>query len=290
MDPTEFVISGPLLLAMGLSALAGLVSFASPCVIPLVPGYLAYLAGLVGASAPDEAPTRAAQPVPAGAASPMPKSPASPPEAVGKPAETRPEPRAGRWRVAGAALLFVLGFTVVFMLATVSLLGLSETITANEVVLQRVGGVITIAMGLVFLGLVPALQRDLRFHRVRRDGVLGAPLLGGVFALGWTPCLGPTLTGVLSFAIATQDDGGVLTRGVTLVAAYCLGLGLPFVLLAVGAGWAVRSAGWLRRNTRRIQLAGGVMMILVGVLLVTGTWNWLIGVLRGPISGFELPL
>ncbi|MCP2333338.1 cytochrome c-type biogenesis protein [Actinoalloteichus cyanogriseus DSM 43889] len=293
VDPTEFVISGPLLLAMGLSALAGVVSFASPCVIPLVPGYLAYLAGLVGASAPDEVPDRAGKPVPAGASPSASQTSTSSVEPVEGPAtarDARQQAGAGRWRVAGAALLFVLGFTVVFMLATVSLLGLSETITANEVVLQRVGGVITIAMGLVFLGLVPALQRDLRFHRVRRDGLLGAPLLGGVFALGWTPCLGPTLTGVLSFAIATQGDGGVLTRGVTLVAAYCLGLGLPFVLLAVGAGWAVRSAGWLRRNTRRIQLAGGVMMIVVGVLLVTGTWNWLIGVLRGPISGFELPL
>ncbi|GAA2818546.1 cytochrome c biogenesis CcdA family protein [Saccharopolyspora taberi] len=257
MDPTELAASGPLLLAAGVAVLAGAFSFASPCVVPLVPGYLAYLAGVVGAEAPavDEAEAR--------------------------------EARRGRWRVAGAALLFVAGFTVVFSAGALLLLGLSDVLLANELLLQRVGGVITVAMGLVFLGFVPALQRDVRVHRVPKAGVWGAPLLGAVFGLGWTPCLGPTLIGVISVAAGTDVDGGTAVRGILLVAAYCLGLGLPFVVLALGARWAIRSTGWLRERGRAIQLAGGALLVLVGLLLVTGLWGELIAVLRGPISGFE---
>ncbi len=258
MELTEFVIAGPVLLAALLALAAGTISFASPCCVPLVPGYLAYLAGLVGADAP---------PVDG----------------------ERPVSRAGRWRLAGAALLFVAGFTVVFVAAVVVVLGVSDVLLRNEAILQRVGGVITIAMGLVFVGLIPMLQRDVRIHRVPRGGVASAPLMGAVYGLGWTPCLGPTLTGVIALASGTQV-GSTTARGVLLVLAYCLGLGLPFVLLALGAGWAVRTAGWLRRNTRRIQLFGGAMLIVVGVLLVTGLWADLVGWLRGPIAGFTTPL
>ncbi|MGW1677187.1 cytochrome c biogenesis CcdA family protein [Saccharopolyspora sp. NPDC002376] len=257
MNPTDLAASGPLLFAAALAVLAGAISFASPCVVPLVPGYLAYLAGVVGAETP----------------------PVDATEADGS--------RRGRWRVAGAALLFVAGFTVVFASGTLLLLGLSDALLANELLLQRIGGVVTVAMGLVFIGLVPALQRDVRIHRVPRAGIWGAPLLGAVFGLGWTPCLGPTLTGVTSIAIATDGSTGTVVRGVLLIAAYCLGLGLPFVLLALGARWALHSADWLRRNGRVIQIAGGVLLVVVGLLLVTGLWGDLIALLRGPIAGYE---
>lgn len=258
MDLTQFVISGPLVLAGLLAVAAGAVSFASPCCVPLVPGYLAYLAGLVGADAP---------PVDG----------------------ERSNPTRGRWRVAGAALLFVAGFTVVFLLAVVVVLGVSDALLRNEDLLQRIGGVITIGMGLVFIGLVPALQRDIRIHRVPRGGIAAAPAMGAVYGLGWTPCLGPTLTGVIALASGTQV-GSTTARGILLVLAYCLGLGLPFVLLALGAGWAVRTASWLRRHNRPIQLFGGAMLIVVGALLVTGLWADLVAWLRGPIAGFTTPI
>lgn len=258
MELTEFVISGPLLAAMLLALAAGMVSFASPCCIPLVPGYLGYLAGLAGAQAP-----------PADAAT----------------ADQRP----GRWRLVGAALLFVAGFTVVFVAAVVVVLGLSDALFENGELLQRVGGVVMIAMGLVFLGFIPILQREVRLHRVPRGGIAAAPLMGAVYGLGWTPCLGPTLTGVIALATGTQV-GPATVRGVVLVLAYCLGLGLPFVLLALGAGWATRTVGWLRRRRRAVQLTGGAMLIAVGVLLVTGVWGIFVSWLQGPIAGFTTPI
>lgn len=255
--------SGPLLLALGACLLAGLVSFASPCVVPLVPGYLSYLAGLVGADAPSVSAAEAA---------------------------TRTRTRGdGRVRVAGAAALFVAGFTVVFVLATASVFGAISLLAVNREVLMRVGGVVTIAMGLVFIGLVPALQKDTRLEPRRISSLAGAPLLGAVFALGWTPCLGPTLAGVISLAAGT--DGTTAARGVTLIVAYCLGLGLPFVILAFGSASALRGVGWLRRNARVIQVFGGLMLIAVGVALVTGAWDMLVGWVRDAfISEVTLPI
>ncbi|MFD4182013.1 cytochrome c biogenesis CcdA family protein [Rhodococcus sp. NPDC058514] len=258
--------SGPLLLALGACMLAGLVSFASPCVVPLVPGYLSYLAGIVGADAPAVTAAEAG--------------------ALKSRTDTR---SAARMRVAGAAGLFVLGFTVVFVLATASVFGLISTLTVNREVLQRVGGVITIAMGLVFIGLVPALQRDVRFEPRRVSGLVGAPLLGAVFGLGWTPCLGPTLAGVLSVAAGTE--GATAARGVALIVAYCIGLGLPFVILAFGSVSALRGVGWLRRNARTIQIFGGLMLVAVGVALVTGAWDVFVGWVRDAfISEVTLPI
>jgi cytochrome c-type biogenesis protein len=168
-------------------------------------------------------------------------------------------------------------------------LGLSDALLRNELLLQRIGGVVTIAMGLVFVGLVPVLQREVRVHRVPDAGVLGAPLLGAVFGLGWTPCLGPTLTGVVAVATGTQA-GGTLARGVLLVLAYCAGLGLPFVLLAVGAQHAVAAQRWLRRHVRAVQLAGGALLMIVGLLLVSGLWGNMVNTMRWWIGGFETPL
>jgi cytochrome c-type biogenesis protein len=149
--------------------------------------------------------------------------------------------------------------------------------------------VVTVAMGLVFLGLVPALQRDTRPHRVPRAGLAGAPLLGATFGLGWTPCLGPTLAGVVALASGT-DAGAAGVRGVVLLVAYCAGLGVPFVLIALGAGRAVRAQVWLRAHSRRIQVLGGVALVVVGLLLATGLWAEIVALLRGPVAGFTTPL
>src|ERR1700751_86436 len=255
---TQIAAAGPLLLALGVCLLPGLVSFASPCVVPLVPGYLSYLAAVVGV---DERPQ---------------------PGAIKAPA-------AARWRVGGSAALFVAGFTAVFVLGTVAVLGMTTTLITNQLVLQRVGGVLTIVMGLVFVGLVPALQREARFSPRQLTTVAGAPVLGAVFALGWTPCLGPTLTGVI--AVASATDGANVARGVALVIAYCLGLGIPFVLLAFGSARAVQGLGWLRRHTRAIQIFGGVLLILVGAALVTGLWNDFVSWVRDAfVSDARLPI
>ncbi|MEQ0563181.1 cytochrome c biogenesis CcdA family protein [Amycolatopsis sp. NEAU-NG30] len=253
---TELAISGPLLLAAGVALLAGTVSFASPCVVPLVPGYLAYLAALVGADAP----------------------------AV----SADEERKRGRWAVLGAALLFVLGFTVVFVGTLGTLVWLTNTLVLNQSWLQRVGGVLTIAMALVFLGWIPGLQREFRSHHVPRGGIWGAPLLGAIFGLGWTPCIGPTLSAVMTLASAT---GGAEARGYLLIAVYCLGLGVPFLLIALGARWAVRATDWVRRHGRQVQIFGGVLLMAVGVLLVTGVWGELMGWLRNEFAlDLRLPL
>jgi cytochrome c-type biogenesis protein len=259
---TQIAAAGPLLVALGACLLAGLVSFASPCVVPLVPGYLSYLAAVVGV---DE----------------------QPPEGANC-ASARPA-RSARWRVAGSAALFVAGFTTVFVLGTVAVLGMTTTLITNQLLLQRAGGVLTIVMGLVFVGLVPALQRQARFSPRQLSTVAGAPVLGAVFALGWTPCLGPTLAGVITVASAT--DGASVARGIVLVIAYCLGLGIPFVLLAFGSAGAVGGLSWLRRHTRAIQIFGGVLLITVGALLVTGVWNDFISWLRDAfVSDVRLPI
>jgi cytochrome c-type biogenesis protein len=251
---TELAATGPLLLALGACVLAGLVSFASPCVVPLVPGYLSYLAAVVGVD-----------------------------DRHGS------VKTVSKVRVAGSALLFVAGFTAVFILGTVAVLGMTTSLITNQVLLQRVGGVLTIIMGLAFIGFIPALQRQAKFTPRQLSSVAGAPLLGAVFGLGWTPCLGPTLAGVITVASAT--DGASVARGVTLVIAYCLGLGIPFIVLAFGSSWAVGGLGWLRRNTRTIQVIGGVLMILVGIALVTGIWNDFVSWVRDAfVSDVRLPI
>ena len=186
--------TGPLLLALAVSGLAGLVSFASPCCIPLVPGYLSYLAGIVGAESP---PVHAIPVIGA-----EPGHPAGLHTRIG-PASLELH-RHSRWRVVGAAWLFVAGFAAVFTLATVSLFGAIAVLRINSDILQRAGGVLTIVMGLTFVGLIPALQRDTRPTPRRIPTLLGAPALGAVVGLGWTPCLGPTLAGVLSVAAGTE--------------------------------------------------------------------------------------
>lgn len=252
MGFADLAADGPLLIGLLVAALAGLVSFASPCVIPLVPGYISYLTGVVGGEMTmDERGLRVSR---------------------------------KHWAVAGAAALFIAGFTVVFLLATVTVFGAVSAIALNADTLMRIGGVITILMGVVFMGAVPALQRDTRFQPKKWTTIVGAPLLGGVFALGWTPCLGPTLASIISVSVGTQ--GLTAARGVLLVIAYCLGLGLPFLLVALGSSAAVRGIDVLRRHSRAIQIAGGVAMVVVGLMLLTGAWNSFIGWTRQLVVGF----
>ena len=242
----DAVTTGPLLLGILAAAAAGLVSFASPCVVPLVPGYISYLAGVVGGEVDYDA--------------------------DGVKVSGR------RGRVGLAALLFILGFTVVFVLASVSVFGAISALRLNSEVLMRTGGVITILMGIVFMGVVPVLQKDTRMAPKRWTTWLGAPLLGGVFALGWTPCLGPPFGAIMSVSAGTQ--GMTAMRGTVLIIGYCLGLGLPFLFVALGSARAVRTIGWLQKHTRGIQVFGGVLMILVGLALATGLWAEFINVIR----------
>ena len=256
MGFAELAVDGPLLLGLLAAAVAGLVSFASPCVIPLVPGYISYLTGVVGGEMTlDENGARVSR---------------------------------KHWAVAGAAALFIAGFTVVFLLATVTVFGAARAIALNADTLMRIGGVVTILMGVVFMGAVPVLQKDTRFQPKKWTTIVGAPLLGGVFALGWTPCLGPTLASIISVSVGTQ--GLTAARGVLLVIAYCIGLGLPFLLVALGSSAAVRGIDVLRRHSRAIQIAGGVAMVIVGLMLLTGAWNSFIGWTRNLVDGYGGPI
>ena len=254
---TDTVISGPLVLAVVLAFAAGTVSFASPCCIPLVPGYLSYLVGLVGAEG-----------------------------AQGAQGPGRVGVRV-RSRAVAATGLFVAGFTIVFLAQTVAVLGISRALLTNADVLLRVGGVITMVMGLVMLGFIRPLQREARIHARPTGRVAGALLLGATFGLGWVVCIGPTLAGVIALATAT-DWGGSAWRGLLLVVFYCLGLGLPFLLLAFGFGWATGAVGFLRRHSRTIQVIGGVAMIVMGLLMVTGLWGQFIAWLQVSLSGSTL--
>lgn len=253
--------SGPIVLALLAAAAAGLVSFASPCVIPLVPGYISYLTGISGAAV--EAPT-----LPVGVGD---REDASSRANSGAAATKRPQKRTQRSRVGVAAILFVLGFTVIFLLGSASVFGLVSMLRVQARTLTIIGGIVTIVMGFAFMGMVPFLQRDTRMAPKRWTTWLGAPLLGAVFALGWTPCLGPTLTAIISISAGTE--GMTAARGVALITAYCLGLGLPFILVAFGSERAMRGMDFLRKHSRTIQIIGGVLLVLVGIALVSGLWD-----------------
>ena len=259
---TGLVADGPLLVAAAVAALAGLVSFASPCVLPLVPGYLSYVTGLVGSGAPAAAPVRdrAAGATAAGATA----------------TAVRTDERTPRGRMVLGALLFVLGFTLVFVAAGTAFGGLGRLLVQYDDVITRVMGVVVIVVGLGFLGRLPFLQRTARLSVRPAAGLAGAPLLGVVFGLGWTPCLGPTLSAVLSLAYVEATAG----RGALLSVAYCLGLGVPFVLVALGARWAMGATSFLRRHAAAVTRVGGVVLVVVGLLLVTGAWGEMMAWLR----------
>ena len=246
----DIVIDGPLLAAAAVAALVGLISFLSPCVLPLVPGYLSYVAGLSGVDAP-----------------------AAPADGGGTTVLTAAPPRA---RVVTGAVLFVLGFTAVFVAYGVLFGQLGALLQEHQRTLERVLGAVVVLLGLAFLGVLPGLSRDLRVRRLPATGLAGAPLLGVVFGLGWTPCIGPTLGAVQSLALSTAGAG----RGALLSTAYCLGLGVPFVLVALGTRWLVGALRVVRRHAAVVTYAGGGLLVLLGLLLLTGLWGELMIDLR----------
>lgn len=251
----DLVTDGSLVIAVAVAALVGLISFASPCVLPLVPGYLAYVAGLSGAQSTTPAPHR--------------QVPGSSGAAAAAGAVILRRATGGRGRVLAGAGLFVAGFTVVFMSFGAAFGGLGRVLLEWAPVITRVMGAVTIVMGLAFLGGLSWLQREHRVHRRPPAGLAGAPLLGMVFGLGWTPCLGPTLSAVNTLAYSEASA----TRGAILALAYCLGLGVPFLLVASGARRALTLSAWARRHAHTVTRVGGGLLIVLGVLLLTGTWD-----------------
>jgi cytochrome c-type biogenesis protein len=244
MSFADTVTDGPLLLALPVAALAGLVSFLSPCVLPLVPGYLSYVTGLTGVDLAEQ---------------------------DGK-----------RWRVVLGALLFVLGFTAVFVSEGALFGGLGAELAVHQRAVDIGLGLLTVLLGLVFLGLVPGMQREVRFHWLPRAGLIGAPVLGVLFGVGWTPCLGPTLGAVQTLAF-TQASAG---RGAFLSFGYCVGLGLPFVLTAFAFQRSLGAFAVVKRHYQAVLRVGGGLLIVIGLLLVSGIWEDLMIQLRVTINGF----
>ena len=278
----QTVTDGPMLLALPVAATAGLVSFLSPCVLPLVPGYLSFVTGLAGADLAGDAVPRAGSSTSrrstgvSGVGAAVTQAPATP--------DTNGQP--GRGRVVLGSILFVLGFTAVFTTAGALFGGLGSLLLEYKTLVDRVLGAATIVLGLAFLGLVPGMQREMRIHRLPRAGLAGAPMLGVVFGVGWTPCLGPTLAAVQTLAY-TQASAG---RGALLTAAYCLGLGLPFVFTALAFRRALAAFAVVKRHYRLVMNIGGAMLIAVGLLLVTGIWSQIMNSMRGLIAGFGTSL
>lgn len=263
---TGVVQDGPLLLAVGVSVLVGVVGFLSPCVLPLVPGYLSYVTSLSG-----EAPGRGAP------ATTTTTTVAIAAAGGGTTTLTPIEQRVPLRRMAAGAALFVLGFTAVFVSLGALFGQLGSLIVEHQAALARIAGVVTIVLGLVYLGAFGPLQRERKIRRLPRAGLVGAPLLGASFGLGWTPCLTPTLTAVVSLSVSDASAG----RGAVLAAAYCVGLGVPFLLIALGIGWASGAVTFLRRHLRTVSRIGGGLLVVIGVLLVTGAWDAAVTWLKG---------
>ena len=239
---SETAFSGSMVLAVPVAIVAGLVSFFSPCVVPLLPGYLSYATGLSGADLES----------------------------------------AGRGRLLAGSSLFVLGFSLVFVALGTASGALGDWLVTYTREISVVLGAVTILVGIAFLGLVPWMQRDVRVHKVPFVGVGAAPLLGVLFGLGWTPCIGPTLSAVQ--ALAFQE--GTAGRGALLSLAYCFGLGVPFIVAALAFRRMLGAVAWVRRHQAWVTRTGGIMLIVVGILLVTGIWDTWVLYLRSWIGAF----
>ncbi|MEU4789781.1 cytochrome c biogenesis CcdA family protein [Micromonospora tulbaghiae] len=250
--------SGPLLLAVGAAALAGLVSFLSPCVLPLMPGYLSYVTGLAGTDLEGRRP-----------GAPPPQDP--PPSGGGVGVMERTQARttaAVKGRVLAGTLLFIAGFTVVFVATAILFSGVGKLFFRYERTLEIVIGALVVVLGLGYLGVIPGMQREFRIRWLPAAGLLGAPVLGAVFALSWLPCTGPTLGAVLGMA---ATEGGT-DRAVLLAVAYCLGLGIPFVVFGLGFQRLLGVFRAVRRNSRWVTRIGGALLIAIGLALITGGW------------------
>jgi cytochrome c-type biogenesis protein len=237
------VLDGALLAAVPIAVLGGLVSFFSPCVLPLVPGYLSYVTGVTGTDLAE----------------------------------------AKRGRMVAGASLFILGFTAVFVSEGALFGNFGWTLQQHKETITKVLGALTIVMGLAFMGFVGGLtQREFRFHRRPAMGLVGAPLLGALFGIGWTPCIGPTLGAVQALAFSQASAA----RGALLTVFYCLGLGVPFILAAVAFRRALGAFGWVKRHYVWVMRIGGGMLVAVGVLLVTGVWDHIVYQMQIWSSGF----
>jgi len=238
----EIVFSGQLLLALPVAVLAGLVSFASPCVLPLVPGYLAYVGGFTDLGA-----------------------------------------KRDRSRLLTGVALFILGFAIVFIAYGAAFGALGLWLVRWQEVVIRILGVLVIAMGLVFIGQFSFLQRTIKPTWRPATGLIGAPLLGIVFGLGWTPCIGPTLAAISALSVGS----GSPWRGALLGLFYCIGLGIPFLLVALGFDWVAGSVAFLKRHIRAINIIGGVLLVIIGILMASGIWSQLMSQFLAVIQGFE---
>jgi cytochrome c-type biogenesis protein len=245
--------SGPLLLAVLVAGAAGLVSFLSPCILPLVPGYLSYVTGLAGADLDD---------------------------ALHRPTA------AARWRLGVGVGGFIAGFTAVFTLMGLFASTVGRALLTNERTIQLVAGLLVIALGLAFAGLVPGLQREWRVHRLPAAGLASAPVLGAVFAISWVPCVGPTLGAVLALTM-TEGSAG---RGTLLTVAYCLGLGLPFLAFGIGFRRLIGLRAAIRAHNLWVTRIGGAMLVLVGLALATGVWDSLMTWFKVTIGPGSVPL
>lgn len=249
-------VAGSLLVAAPIALAAGAVSFVSPCVLPLVPGYMSYVTGMTGVDVETRASSGAAR-------------------------------RVLTSRTFLGALLFVAGFSAVFVAGGALFGGLGSSLVSHHRGLQRALGMVTIVLGLAFAGLlgrIPVFSRDLRIHRLPAAGLLGAPVLGVLFGLGWAPCIGPTLATVLT--LAASDSTATAARGALLTGFYCAGLGLPFLVVAVAFRRAMGALVIFRRHAHAVMLVGGLLLVVIGILEVTGTWNTWMNNLQSSTGGF----